>query len=164
MLSISPRRSSQVHLCGLRRLLWVRFAAFLTFVAVVSAWVAPWSMLAEDVRTGKLGGVCSLTAPVSGISSVGNAGNSDAPAGSQHCDVCASSGLALPQSALLVITSFAGYQVAAFTSPVALAASIPGLRCTGRATRVVKSSLTGLKCPSRAKNCQTSKTRLLNWS
>ena len=121
-----PRRSGQVHPCGLRRLLWVRFAAFLSFVAVFSAWVAPWSMLAENVRTGKLGGVCSLTAPVSGMFSVGNAGNSDAPAGSQHGDLCASSGLALPQLALPAIAGFAGYQVAASTSPVALAASIPG--------------------------------------
>ena len=39
---------------------WSRLAAFLSFVAVLSALLVPVSMLAQDVQNGELGGVCSL--------------------------------------------------------------------------------------------------------
>ena len=42
----------------------------LSFLAVVSALIAPASMLAEEVRTGKLGGLCSLSKAVDGSGGV----------------------------------------------------------------------------------------------
>ena len=121
VLSSSSHRSAQPQS------LWLRVAAFLSFLAVLSALVAPVSMLAEDVRTGKLGGICSLNTSTSGSPNAGSAGNDDAPAGGPHCDLCGSLGLALPLLALLVIPSFPGNQVAAFSLPAALVASSPGL-------------------------------------
>ncbi len=118
---------SSAHRSAQPQSLWLRFAAFLSFLAVLSALVAPVSMLAEDVRTGKLGGICSLNTSTSGSPNAGSAGNDDAVAGGPHCDLCGSLALALPLLALLVIPSFPGSQVAAFTLPAALAASSPGL-------------------------------------
>lgn len=43
-------------------------------------------MLAEDVRTGQLGGLCSAGQP----------GSDDASSDHGHCDLCGSTGLALP--------------------------------------------------------------------
>ncbi len=71
---------------------WARLAAFLGFLAVVSALLAPVSMLAEEVRTGQLGGVCSATAA---WSQTGQAGDEAAGIGT-HCDMCASLGWSLP--------------------------------------------------------------------
>ena len=46
-------------------------------------------MLAEDVRTGQLGGLCSVAG--------GNQpGNDDASPANGHCDLCGSTGLDLP--------------------------------------------------------------------
>ena len=71
---------------------WARLAAFLGFLAMVSALLAPVSMLAEEVRTGQLGGVCSATAA---WSQSGPAGGDAAGIG-PHCDMCASLGWSLP--------------------------------------------------------------------
>ncbi|MDQ3272538.1 MAG: DUF2946 family protein [Pseudomonadota bacterium] len=71
------------------RPLWARLAAWLGFVAVFAALIAPVSMLAEDVRTGQLGGLCSAAG-------TGQAGNDDASPATGHCDLCGSAGLALP--------------------------------------------------------------------
>jgi hypothetical protein len=110
-------------------LLWARFAAFLSFVAVLSALLAPVSMLAQDVQSGKLGGVCSLNNFAAASSSVDGAaaGSSSAQPKGAHCDLCGSLGLALPVLALLVIPSFPGSQVVVFTLPPDPAASVPGL-------------------------------------
>lgn len=67
--------------------LWARLAAWLGFVAVFAALLSPVSVLAEDVRTGQLGGLCSATG-------TGQSGSDDAAAAG-HCDLCGSSGLAL---------------------------------------------------------------------
>ncbi len=74
------------------RPLWARFAAWLGFLAVFAALLAPVSMLAEDVRTGQLGGLCSVAG--------GNQpGSDDASPTGGHCDLCGSAGLALlPQN------------------------------------------------------------------
>ena len=42
---------------------WVRLAAFMAFLAVLSALWAPVSMLAQEVRTGQLGGGCADPLP-----------------------------------------------------------------------------------------------------
>jgi hypothetical protein len=55
---------------------------------VFAALLAPVSMLAEDVRTGQLGGLCS----VAGGSQP--AGDDTLPTGG-HCDLCGPAGLAL---------------------------------------------------------------------
>lgn len=109
--------------------LWVRLATWLGFLAVLSALLVPVSMLAQDVQSGKLGGVCSLNNFVASSSNAdGASGGSDSaqPKGA-HCDLCSSLGLALPLLAVLVIPSFPGSQVAAFTLPTVQVASIPGL-------------------------------------
>lgn len=68
---------------------WARLAAWLGFVAVFAALLAPVSLLAEDVRTGQLGGLCSA-------SGGGQPGSDDASSATGHCDLCGSAGLALP--------------------------------------------------------------------
>jgi hypothetical protein len=71
------------------RPLWARLAAWLGFVAVCAALFAPVALLAEDVRTGQLGGLCSA-------SGGGQASGDDASSANGHCDLCGSAGLALP--------------------------------------------------------------------
>jgi len=76
---------------------WVRLAAFLSFVAVLSALLAPVSMLAEEVRVGKLGGICTVaTASIGGQPASGGDGEHQAASGS-HCDWCGSSGFMAAQ-------------------------------------------------------------------
>ena len=104
--------------------MWARLAAFLSFLAVLSALVAPLSMLAEEVRTGQLGGLCSASA-VSGISA--DAGSGDAPQAGAHCDLCASLGWALPPLPVAAIPCFAGEQVAAADFPADVVTTNPGL-------------------------------------
>jgi hypothetical protein len=69
--------------------LWARLAAWLGFVAVFAALLAPVSVLAEDVRTGQLGGLCSA-------SGAGQPTGDDTSPATGHCDLCGSAGLALP--------------------------------------------------------------------
>ncbi|MEO6321256.1 MAG: DUF2946 family protein [Polaromonas sp.] len=103
---------------------WAHLAAFLSFLAVLSALLAPVSMLAEEVRTGQLGGICSLNA-VSGSSADSDSG--DAPQAGAHCDLCTSLGWALPPLAVAAIPCFAGQQVAAVDFPADVATAVPGL-------------------------------------
>lgn len=68
-------------------------AAWLGFLAVLSALLAPVSMLAEEVRTGKLGGICTVaTASTGSQPASGGEGEHQAGSGS-HCDWCGSSGV-----------------------------------------------------------------------
>lgn len=99
--------------------LWSRVAAFLSFLAVLSALVAPVSMLAEEVRTGKLGGVCL-------VNTAANPGGDAAPAGS-HCDMCGSFAVVLPALTAQTLPSQPGQQVAGVGLPFDLAARISGL-------------------------------------
>jgi hypothetical protein len=60
-------------------------------------------MLAEEVRTGKLGGVCNLASAVSKSAGATDAGKAGAPQTQAvpHCDLCGTPGLvALPLPAL----------------------------------------------------------------
>ena len=72
--------------------LWQRIAAFFSFVALASALLAPSALLAEEVRTGKLGGLCTITSVASGDQTDGD--SADLPV---HCDACAASGGVLPE-------------------------------------------------------------------
>ena len=99
--------------------LWKRIAALLSFLAVVSALIAPASMLAEEVRTGKLGGICLVNNAV-------DASGDTAPAGS-HCDLCGSLAFALPSFALQPLPSQPCQHVAGVLLSFDLAARISGL-------------------------------------
>lgn len=101
------------------RPLWARLAAWLGFVAVFAALLAPVSVLAEDVRTGQLGGLCSASG--------GQAGSDDASSATGHCDLCGSAGLALlPQQAAHACPA-AATAMAVVIEDAVRSASSPGL-------------------------------------
>jgi hypothetical protein len=79
------------------RPLWARLAAWGGLLAVFSALLAPVSMLAEDVRTGQLGGVCGAGSAAAFTGAQGGTGSDESPlAASMHCDLCCSFALGLP--------------------------------------------------------------------
>lgn len=104
--------------------LWTRIAAWLSFLAIFAALVAPVSMLAEEVRTGKLGGICAVNTAFTGGA---DAGDGATPQAGSHCDLCGSLGLALPPLVGTSIPCFPGNQVASVSLPADVAGSIPGL-------------------------------------
>lgn len=110
-----------------RPTLWARFAAFLSFLAVVSALVAPASMLAEEVRTGKLGGVCAVNSAFQGSPDGGDAGNSGTAKAGTHCELCGSLGMALPALQVASIPCAPGMQLADASLPPHHGEPIPGL-------------------------------------
>jgi hypothetical protein len=101
--------------------LWSRIAAWFGVLAVLSALLAPVSMLAADVQSGKLGGLCSVS------NSLPGGGGSGDSAGSARCDLCGSAGLALAAFDLLTIPCAPGEQTAAADFPAATSAAVPGL-------------------------------------
>lgn len=103
---------------------WERLAAWLAFLAVLSALWAPVSMLAQDVQTGKLGGICSIN---TSSNAGGDASDGDAGATGLRCDLCASPGLVLPPLPLAATPCFSGTAVAASALPAAAGAAVPGL-------------------------------------
>lgn len=105
--------------------MWARLAAFLSFLAVLSALLAPVSMLAEEVRTGKLGGLCGASKTSSTINL--DAGDGGAAQAGLHCDWCASLGTALPPLPVSVIPCFPGQQVATLDYPAHTAVTVTGL-------------------------------------
>lgn len=104
---------------------WERLAAWLAFLAVLSALWAPVSMLAQDVQTGKLGGICSVNMVSSNAG--GDASGGDAGSTSLRCELCASPGLVLPPLPVVAAPCFSGTDVAAADVPAAAGAAIPGL-------------------------------------
>ena len=119
-----PNRSQQLPF-------WERIAAFLSFLAVVSALITPATMLAEEVRTGKLGGLCSVSTsvstPLTGQNSSGT-GSGDALQTGSHCDLCGSLTLApLPLLSTIAPVLCTGEQRAFLDHPIALSAAVPGL-------------------------------------
>jgi hypothetical protein len=106
--------------------LWARIAAFLSFLAVMSALVAPVSMLAEEVGTGKLGGICTVNTAAQGSPDGDYAGGSSTKAGS-HCELCGSLGLALPPLPVASVPCDPGTQVADAWAPAHRAESVSGL-------------------------------------
>ena len=91
---------------------------------MLSALWAPVSMLAQDVRTGQLGGICSVNTD---LASTSGAGSGDAPQTGAHCDLCSSPGWVLPPLAAFTIPNCPGQQVAAADFSANLATAIPGL-------------------------------------
>jgi hypothetical protein len=98
--------------------LWRRVAAFLSFLAVLGALVAPAAMLAEEVRTGKLGGVCLVNTADAG---------GDAAAAGSHCDLCGSFALVLPAFAAQALPSQPALNVVCTSLPFDLATRVEGL-------------------------------------
>ena len=104
---------------------WVRVAAWLGLLAVFLALVTPAALLAEEVRTGKLGGLCSAQSRVATDPASG--GDTALQAGS-HCDWCSSVGLAPPPLLALALLSMAPVPgIALHDFPADLAASVTGL-------------------------------------
>lgn len=101
-----------------------RLGAFLSFLAVLAALLAPLSLLAEEVRTGKLGGICSASTALAGH---GDDGPGQAPFAHGHCNGCGSSVLALPPLPASGIPCFPGFEVADLALPADLPATITGL-------------------------------------
>jgi hypothetical protein len=104
---------------------WERLATWLAFLAVLSALWAPVSMLAQDVQTGKLGGICSINTASSNAS--GDAADGDAGSTGLRCDLCASPGLALPPLPVATAPCFSGDYVAVADVPASAGAAVPGL-------------------------------------
>jgi hypothetical protein len=87
---------------------------------VFAALLAPVSVLAEDVRTGQLGGLCSAAG-------AGQPGSDDTSSGHGHCDLCGSAGLALlPLAQSAVYSATVTAMVVVFEDAVRSASS-PGL-------------------------------------
>jgi hypothetical protein len=102
------------------RPLWARFAAWLGFMAVAAALLAPVSMLAEEVRTGKLGGLCNAGKALS-------QGTDDSSPPASHCELCGSSGPGLLSSPPAVGLSVAVTAAAFVVREPVHSASSPGL-------------------------------------
>lgn len=93
----------------------------------MSALVAPVSMLAEEVRTGKLGGICTVNMTSQGSSDGADAGEGSGSKVASHCELCGSPGLALPQLPVASLPCDPGTRVADASAPAHRAESIPGL-------------------------------------
>ena len=106
---------------------WSRFAAFLSFVAVLSALLTPVRILAEEVRTGKLGGLCSFTSSLAN-QNAGDVGSGGTPQMGSHCDLCGSLTLAPPPLPAFKVPALpTGVQLSFFDRSSVLSAAIPGL-------------------------------------
>ena len=91
---------------------------------MLSALLAPVSLLAEEVRTGKLGGICSLA---TGSGNIADAGSGEAPHAGTHCDLCGTPAWLLPPLVVYAIPCFAGQQVADADLPADVAVKPTGL-------------------------------------
>jgi hypothetical protein len=106
---------------------WERLATWLSFLAVAAALWAPVSMLAQDVRTGKLGGICSVNTFDAASVDGSTPADGDAAQSGMRCDLCGSLALVLPALPEAAVPCFAGNQVATADFPAATSAAIPGL-------------------------------------
>lgn len=104
--------------------MWARLGAFFSVLAVLAALLAPLSLLAQEVRTGKLGGICSA-----GMTAAGQPddGSHEALPAASHCDWCSSVALVLPPLPVSRIPCIPGFQVASVNVPADLKAAITGL-------------------------------------
>lgn len=100
--------------------IWQRIAAFFSFVALISALLAPSAMLAEELRTGKLGGVCQVNTAV-------DAGSTDTALAAEHCDSCSSLAFVTPAFTSQNLPGLSGQMVIGVPLPFDLAARISGL-------------------------------------
>ena len=95
---------------------------------MLSVLFAPAALLAQDLRSGKLGGVCMVkAAPVTAVDA-GNAGAAeDAGAAGSHCDLCGSFALVLPALLAQSLPVYAGLQSNGMDVPRKIAALVEGL-------------------------------------
>ena len=111
--------------------MWQRVVAFFSFLALASALLAPSAMLAEEVKTGKLGGLCSVANSSGywpGSENAFGVGSGDALQTGVHCDLCSPSSLALLPSCLaLVPAQSTPKPVTFFGRAGVVSATIPGL-------------------------------------
>lgn len=98
--------------------IWRRFAALLGLLAVLAALFAPVAMLAQDVQSGALAGLCKAAL------GSGDAGESSAQ---PHCDLCGSAGLALAPPPLAAPAAAPGSTLADADVPADTGAAVPGL-------------------------------------
>jgi hypothetical protein len=110
-----------------RSSIWARLAVLLSFFAVFSALAAPASMLAEEVRTGKLGGICAVTTAAFATADAGGTADSGASHAGSHCELCGSLGLALPPLPLAEIPSVPGRVVLVYEAPDRFSEAVSGL-------------------------------------
>ena len=103
-----------------------RIAAWLGFLAVFAALVAPASMLAEEVRSGKLGGLCSVQVG-SNAGAQDMPGSDDETSPGAHCDLCGSAGLAFTPLRNVGIAPVCGAAMAVVFDDAVRSASPPGL-------------------------------------
>ncbi|MDB5966738.1 MAG: hypothetical protein JWQ72_3238, partial [Polaromonas sp.] len=84
---------------------------------------------AEEVRTGKLGGVCNMAASAASGAADANAGDAGAPGtpSASHCDLCGTPGFALAGSPALATGCAPVQQVALLELRSPLSAAVPGL-------------------------------------
>lgn len=108
----------------LPRSAWSRLVACLGVLAVISALWAPVSMLADEMRAGVLGDVCSAGV---GLDSHSDSEHGAAPNAAMHCDLCCTALLPLPQLPDSFIPSFPGQQVAFADVPADWATVVVGL-------------------------------------
>jgi len=90
---------------------------------VVAALVAPVSLLAQDVGSGKLGGLCAA-GPVTDGLQIGESAPSH-PGG--HCSLCASTGLAQLPLAVFTQAPALSYELAMRMAPSDRAVIVSGL-------------------------------------
>lgn len=111
------------------RPLWARLATWLGFLAVFSALLSPVTMLTEEMRTGKLGGLCSVVSSISDAGSTGDMGSDpgDTSLASGHCDLCGVQGLCLPPLQQAELLSPGAATMAAVFQNAVRSASSPGL-------------------------------------
>ena len=98
------------------RLIYVRLAAFMSLLAVASALFGPVAQLAQDVQTGRLGGVCNASKAFAAAGQT-----SDAASEHAHCELCGSFAIALPPTVMAAIPTYAGHPVALAEPPSELA-------------------------------------------
>lgn len=106
---------------------WVRVAAFFSFLAILAALAAPLSVLAQEVRSGQLSGICSLNSPENASINAGNGPGNGAPHAGAHCELCASPGGAWLPMALVPGLWLAGRPQAVAPFPVVAGAAVAGL-------------------------------------
>ncbi|MDO9403904.1 MAG: hypothetical protein Q7T87_07740 [Polaromonas sp.] len=112
-----------------------RMAAFLGFLAVLSALLAPVAMMARDVQTGQFGGVCSAGMALAGMSVAGDvssdvdgaSGAAGESSASAHCDLCGSPALLEPPLPVADIPCAPGNQVALADLPTDSGTAVAGL-------------------------------------
>ena len=106
---------------------WTRLAALLSLLAVFLALVAPVSMLAEEVRTGKLGGICSVNTAASPAADTDSSTESGTAHAGSQCELCGTMGLVLPPLPLPEAHCPTGGLLLALEVPTAFSAAVTGL-------------------------------------